>query len=50
MESAVAAVVEAAAPGDVIVTMGAGSVWQAGEKILARLREQEAGHGTQAEQ
>lgn len=50
MESAVAAVVEAAAPGDVIVTMGAGSVWQAGEKILARLREQEAGHGTQTEQ
>ncbi|MFN9892460.1 MAG: UDP-N-acetylmuramate--L-alanine ligase [Acidobacteriota bacterium] len=48
MEAAVAAVAAAAAPGDVIVTMGAGSVWQAGEKILARLREQERGHGTQA--
>ena len=38
MEEAVAAAVAAAAAGDVIVTMGAGSVWQAGEKILARLQ------------
>jgi len=38
MEAAVTAAVAAAAPGDVIVTMGAGSVWQAGEKILARLQ------------
>jgi UDP-N-acetylmuramate--alanine ligase len=38
MEGAVAAAVAAAAAGDVIVTMGAGSVWQAGEKILARLQ------------
>ena len=38
MEAAVTAAVAAAAPGDVIVTMGAGSVWQAGEKILERLQ------------
>ncbi|MGD1091566.1 MAG: UDP-N-acetylmuramate--L-alanine ligase [Bryobacteraceae bacterium] len=32
-------VVEAAAPGDAILTLGAGSVYQAGEGILQRLRE-----------
>jgi UDP-N-acetylmuramate--alanine ligase len=25
--------------GDLVLTLGAGSVWQAGEKVLARLRE-----------
>ena len=38
MEAAVEAAVAAAQPGDVIVTLGAGSVWQAGDKILARLQ------------
>ncbi len=39
LERGVDAIVAAAAPGDVILTMGAGSVWQAGEKILRKLRE-----------
>lgn len=38
MEAAMEAAVAAARPGDVIVTLGAGSVWQAGDKILARLQ------------
>ena len=32
-------VVDAAAPGDVILTLGAGSVYQTGEGILRRLKE-----------
>ena len=38
-EDAIAAAVAAAGPGDAIITQGAGSVSQAGEKILAALRE-----------
>ena len=38
MERGIEAVVEAAAPGDAIVTLGAGSVSQAGERILERLK------------
>jgi UDP-N-acetylmuramate--alanine ligase len=38
MEGGVESVVAAAVPGDAILTLGAGSVSQAGEKILARLR------------
>lgn len=38
-ENAVAAAVAAARPGDAIITQGAGSVSQAGEKLLAALRE-----------
>ena len=41
MEEACAAVAESAQPGDAIITLGAGSVWQAGEKILARLASPE---------
>jgi UDP-N-acetylmuramate--alanine ligase len=40
MERGIEAVVEAAVPGDAILTLGAGSVYQAGEKILRRLGEQ----------
>jgi UDP-N-acetylmuramate--alanine ligase len=38
MEAGVASVVEAAQPDDLIITLGAGNVSQAGERILARLR------------
>jgi UDP-N-acetylmuramate--alanine ligase len=38
MEAAIDAALAAAQPGDVIVTLGAGSVWQAGDKLLARLQ------------
>ena len=38
MEEGVAAISSAAAPGDLIITLGAGSVSQAAEKILERLR------------
>ena len=41
MEEACAAVAESARPGDAIITLGAGSIWQAGEKILARLASPE---------
>ena len=37
MEEACKQAAESAQPGDAIITLGAGSVWQAGEKILARL-------------
>jgi UDP-N-acetylmuramate--alanine ligase len=40
MERGIEAVVEAAVPGDAILTLGAGSVYQAGEKILRQLGEQ----------
>jgi UDP-N-acetylmuramate--alanine ligase len=38
MDRGVESAVAAAGPGDAILTMGAGSVYQAGEKILERLR------------
>jgi UDP-N-acetylmuramate--alanine ligase len=38
MERGIQSVVEAAAAGDAIITLGAGSVSQAGEKILEKLR------------
>jgi UDP-N-acetylmuramate--alanine ligase len=38
MDEGIAAIASAAAPGDLIVTLGAGSVSQAGEKILDKLR------------
>jgi UDP-N-acetylmuramate--alanine ligase len=38
MERGIDSVVEAAAAGDAIITLGAGSVSQAGEKILEKLR------------
>jgi len=39
VEEGIAAIAEAAEPGDLIVTLGAGSVSQAAEKILEKLRE-----------
>ena len=41
MEKACTAAAESAQPGDAIITLGAGSIWQAGEKILARLASPE---------
>ncbi len=45
---AVASVIEAVEPGDAVLTLGAGNVWQAGDQILAALRgtseEQHATH------
>jgi UDP-N-acetylmuramate--alanine ligase len=38
MDRGVAAVAETAAPGDAILTLGAGNVYQAGDRILAALR------------
>jgi UDP-N-acetylmuramate--alanine ligase len=38
MDAGIAAVVAAAKEGDAILTLGAGSVWQAGEKILEALK------------
>jgi UDP-N-acetylmuramate--alanine ligase len=38
------ALVAVARPGDLVLTLGAGNVWQAGEMVLERLRG-EAGHG-----
>ena len=37
MEDAVAAAVAAAEEGDAVITLGAGSIWQAGDKVLALL-------------
>jgi UDP-N-acetylmuramate--alanine ligase len=39
MDRGVEALVGAAREGDLVLTLGAGSVWQAGEKVLSRLRE-----------
>lgn len=36
---AVAATLEAAEPGDAVLTLGAGNVWQAGDQILSALRD-----------
>ena len=38
IDNAVNAVLEAAQPGDCVLTLGAGNVWQAGDKILDRLK------------
>jgi UDP-N-acetylmuramate--alanine ligase len=42
MELAITKVAAAARAGDAIVTLGAGSIWQAGEKILAELTSRAA--------
>src|SRR4051794_1581490 len=39
LERGVDALLAVASEGDLVLTLGAGSVWQAGEKVLARLRE-----------
>jgi len=36
---------EHAAPGDVVITLGAGDGYRVGEELLAALREREVGHG-----
>jgi UDP-N-acetylmuramate--alanine ligase len=41
MERGIDALVAAAEPGEAVVTLGAGSVWQAGDKVLGRLRAAE---------
>ena len=38
LDRAVDAVIQAAQPGDCILTLGAGNVWQAGDKILEQLK------------
>ncbi|MGA2270948.1 MAG: UDP-N-acetylmuramate--L-alanine ligase [Bryobacteraceae bacterium] len=38
MDRGVEALLEVAGEGDAVLTLGAGNVWQAGEKLLARLR------------
>jgi UDP-N-acetylmuramate--alanine ligase len=38
MDRGVEALLGVAGEGDAVLTLGAGSVWQAGEKVLARLR------------
>ena len=40
MERGVEALLAVAQEGDLVLTLGAGSVWQAGEKVLERLREE----------
>ncbi len=44
IDRAVEAVVSAAGEGDAVLTLGAGNVWQAGDRVLERLRE-EPKHG-----
>ena len=44
-ENGIEMIVEGAEPGDLILTLGAGSVSQAGEKILERLRAKAGGPG-----
>jgi UDP-N-acetylmuramate--alanine ligase len=39
IDRGVDALLNVAGEGDLVLTLGAGSVWQAGEKVLARLRE-----------
>jgi UDP-N-acetylmuramate--alanine ligase len=38
IDRGVKAILEAARPGDLVLTLGAGNVWQAGDQILAALR------------
>jgi len=46
IERGVEAILAAVEPGDVVLTLGAGSVWQAGEQILARLKTERTEKGT----
>jgi UDP-N-acetylmuramate-alanine ligase len=38
IDRAVEAVLSVAGEGDLVITQGAGNVWQAGERVLERLR------------
>jgi UDP-N-acetylmuramate--alanine ligase len=40
MDRGVDALLAVAQDGDLVLTLGAGSVWQAGDKLLAKLREE----------
>jgi UDP-N-acetylmuramate--alanine ligase len=42
MDEAIVEIVKHAEPGDLVMTLGAGNVWQAGDKILAALQASEA--------
>jgi UDP-N-acetylmuramate--alanine ligase len=39
IDQAIEAVLNAVQPGDLVLTLGAGNVWQAGERLLGRLKE-----------
>jgi UDP-N-acetylmuramate--alanine ligase len=41
IENAVALIASIAQPGDAVLTLGAGNVWQAGDQLLSRLRSKE---------
>ncbi|HET6313345.1 MAG TPA: UDP-N-acetylmuramate--L-alanine ligase [Chloroflexia bacterium] len=45
LKEAVQVLLDDAAPGDVVITMGAGDVWQAGEELLAALSQGEDDEG-----
>ena len=38
IDNAVEGILSVAADGDAVMTLGAGNVWQAGDKVLARLK------------
>lgn len=40
MDGGVEALLQAASSGDLVLTLGAGNVWQAGDKLLGRLKEE----------
>src|SRR5216684_7330616 len=46
LERGVEAILAAVEPGDLVLTLGAGSVWQAGDQILARLKTERNEKGT----
>jgi UDP-N-acetylmuramate--alanine ligase len=48
IDRAVEAVLEHAEPGDAVLTLGAGNVWQAGDQLLERLVDGETGKGAKA--
>ena len=50
MDRAVEVVLAAAEPGDAVLTLGAGSVWQAGDRVLGGLRQKHDGSGTREAQ
>ena len=45
IDRAVEAVVASIEPGDAVLTLGAGNVWQAGDRVLARLKAEPAKRG-----
>jgi UDP-N-acetylmuramate--alanine ligase len=45
IEGAVEAVAANASEGDAVLTLGAGNVWQAGDRLLQALRGGSAAHG-----